>query len=92
MVKIVNFQAHFCLTAAYSANTAHDLSQSDHPHSTYEVEQSDGHKNEISDKAAFYSPDSNVCRLLSCNFDSNHMCLYESHRVASGRELFIMIN
>jgi hypothetical protein len=87
MIDDIRLQAHFCLTAAYSANTAHESLQSDHPNSAYNFEQSDGNTNAVSDKRAFFSPDSNVCRLLSCNFNSNHMCLYESHRVASGERI-----
>uniref|UniRef100_A0A914BVQ7 Uncharacterized protein n=1 Tax=Acrobeloides nanus TaxID=290746 RepID=A0A914BVQ7_9BILA len=38
------------------------------------------------------SPDANVCRLLSCDFDHGHMCLYESHRVASSVSMFKVYN
>uniref|UniRef100_A0A7E5A1W2 MAM domain-containing protein n=1 Tax=Panagrellus redivivus TaxID=6233 RepID=A0A7E5A1W2_PANRE len=38
------------------------------------------------------APDANVCRLLTCNFDRQHLCLYESHRVSNSLSMFTARN
>uniref|UniRef100_A0AC35TZ40 MAM domain-containing protein n=1 Tax=Rhabditophanes sp. KR3021 TaxID=114890 RepID=A0AC35TZ40_9BILA len=37
-------------------------------------------------------PDPNVCRLLTCDFDNNHMCLYSSERIPGSNSEFSVIN
>lgn len=40
----------------------------------------------------YNAPDENVCRLLSCDFENGHMCLYSSARIASSVSMFQPFN
>lgn len=40
----------------------------------------------------FDPPDENVCRLLTCDFDSSHMCLFKSEIIPSSISMFKVLN
>ncbi|CAD5226328.1 unnamed protein product [Bursaphelenchus xylophilus] len=82
-----------CSTVAFSANSHHSGRLSG-PKSLKTYEQADvGPVQSTANHVPSSStPDSNVCRLLSCDFNNGHMCLYESHRVANSVSMFTAFN
>jgi hypothetical protein len=82
-----------CPNVAYSSKSGF----ASRVRSTFQQERK-GNRNSFSlsandiDSEQHPTPDENVCRLLSCDFQSGHMCLYSSSRVASSMSMFQAFN
>uniref|UniRef100_A0A914Z293 MAM domain-containing protein n=1 Tax=Panagrolaimus superbus TaxID=310955 RepID=A0A914Z293_9BILA len=72
----LKMEGKFCPTVAFSPNSGFGSKKSRRP----------------AERHIQGSPDSNVCRLLSCNFDKENLCLYESKRVANSLSMFSVHN
>ncbi|KAI6224418.1 MAM domain and Concanavalin A-like lectin/glucanases superfamily domain-containing protein [Aphelenchoides fujianensis] len=93
----IELHAQLCSPVAYSANSvvgSHSQSKFASPFDFDDGPQSDvaAVSSPTSRKLQHELPDANVCRLLSCNFDLGHMCLYESHRVGASVSMFSAFN
>lgn len=76
VVKKNFFQGKLCPTLALSGNSGLGSTKIRRPEKSYSL----------------LTPDANVCRLLSCNFDREHLCIYESKRVANSLSMFSVRN
>ncbi|CAD5219314.1 unnamed protein product [Bursaphelenchus okinawaensis] len=93
-VDNITLTGSICSPIAFSANSHHGSGRAAGSKSlkTYE-DVGVGPVQSISNHIPSSStPDSNVCRLLTCDFNSGHMCLYESHRVANSVSMFSAFN
>uniref|UniRef100_A0A914Q404 FHA domain-containing protein n=1 Tax=Panagrolaimus davidi TaxID=227884 RepID=A0A914Q404_9BILA len=72
----LKLEGNFCPTVAFSPNSGFGSKKTRRP----------------AERHIQGSPDSNVCRLLSCNFDKENLCLFESKRVANSLSMFSVHN